>query len=149
MTSWKKWVSGTGETLAPLFCFCSCGQHERRVNDTMVDITPEKGQSAEGILSSAEIVFRGAEKVLKDRIRLLEAGGGPVDSAVKKELASYNETLGYFVKEGQKLEERRAKLKGVARDGAGYALDLGKARIEIGRRLACLRDASGTGRVSE
>ncbi len=115
----------------------------------MVDITPEKGQSAEELLSSAEFVFRGAEKVLQDRISLLEAGGGPVDSAVKKELASYKDTLVCFIKERQSFEERRAKLKGIARDGAGYALDLGQARLEIGRRLACLRDAQGTGKVPE
>ena len=32
--------------------------------------------------------------------------------------------------------------------GAGGALDLDAARAEIGRRLACLRDAGGSGRVS-
>lgn len=45
------------------------------------------------------------------------------------------------------LDERAkvAKLrKSDAAEGAGAALDLDAARIEIGRRLACLRDA-GTG----
>ncbi|MGB0903126.1 hypothetical protein [Halocynthiibacter sp.] len=116
----------------------------------MVLITPDTDHlSAEALLTSAEEFFVAAEKVLQDRMNQLEAGGGPVDSEVKKDLGVYMKALGYFIHERQEIEKRRAKLDGVARGGPGTVLDLGDARTEIGRRLACLRDASRTGDIPE
>jgi hypothetical protein len=45
-----------------------------------------------------------------------------------------------------RFEERRKKKDGVAYD---YALDLDEARLTISRRLARLRDHTGTGTVPE
>lgn len=42
------------------------------------------------------------------------------------------------IKEGQKVERRRSE---ESNDAGGAVLDLAAARAEIGRRLACLRDA--------
>lgn len=147
MTSWKKWVSGHGVTPGGRFSFRSCGEHERRVYDNMTLITPDgDGQPVEELLSSAEQYFRSAEKILREQISLLEAGGALAGNDTKKSVQTYNEALGLFVKERQKIEERRNKTAGITR---GYALDFGAARAEIGRRLACLRDAGSTGKLSE
>ena len=43
------------------------------------------------------------------------------------------------------LDERRRERAGIVH---GYALDLESAADEVGRRLACLRDASRSGNVS-
>ena len=113
----------------------------------MTLITPDgDGQPVEELLSSAEQYFRSAEKILREQISLLEAGGALADNDTKKSVQTYNEALGLFVKERQKIEERRNKTAGITR---GYALDFGAARAEIGRRLACLRDAGSTGNLSE
>ncbi len=115
----------------------------------MVLITPDTGHlSTEEILSSAEELFTLAETLLWDQVKQLQAGGGPANSDMKKDLRIYMDAVGFFISERQKVEQRRAKIEGVAKGGSGYALDLGEARSEIGRRLACLRNASGTGDVS-
>ncbi|WP_052245366.1 hypothetical protein [Halocynthiibacter namhaensis] len=109
----------------------------------MVLITPDTGHlSAEDVLTSAEELFVAAEKILQDRMHQLDAGGGPVDSETKKDLGAYMRALGYFIHERQEIEKRRAKLDGAASGRSGTVLDLSDARAEIGRRLACLRDAS-------
>lgn len=48
--------------------------------------------------------------------------------------------------ERAKVDKLRKQIAGVVHD---YALDFDTARVEIGRRLACLRDAGGSGGVSE
>ena len=62
-----------------------------------------------------------------------------------KEVSSYTEqhrkALETVLKERANVEQLRKKEAGIVN---GYALDFVAARDEIGRRLACLRDAGGS-----
>ena len=51
----------------------------------------------------------------------------------------YNLALQTFLSERAKVEKLRKDTEGIVHD---YALDFDAARDEIGRRLACLRDAA-------
>lgn len=103
-------------------------------------------QAAQEVLADAEEHYRRTIRALSQIIDDVSAG----QMARAKELKG---ALGDLGKATQTAFDERARVEKRIRSEAGiindYALDLDSARDEIGRRLACLRDAAGTGRLPE
>ncbi|WP_205963857.1 hypothetical protein, partial [Pseudoruegeria sp. SK021] len=89
--------------------------------------------------SSSENRAQNATVVLEDN----KTGAAAETSSLLKELKAI---LIPAVSERERLEKRRKHEAGVVND---YAVDFDAARLEIGRRLACLRAAGDPGRLSE
>lgn len=108
-----------------------------------VILLPDGAPPAGNILSRfdmAEILFGSAASEMTRLLRRLESG----DPIKPKEAAdAANETR----KALERLQDERNRVEQLRRTLAGgvgdRALDLAAARDEIGRRLACLRDAGG------
>ena len=112
----------------------------------MTMITPVRGDgSSEEILSIAEKHFDRMLRQVEELIATLEADG----TAASKEAAARIRDLG---KAQQTAFDERAKVEKLRKHTAGivhdYALDFDAARLEIGRRIACLRGAGEADGVS-
>ncbi|KCV83495.1 hypothetical protein ATO10_02005 [Actibacterium atlanticum] len=113
----------------------------------MTMISPIGGEdAAQAVLVAAEEHYQRAIDALNTLIKDVDAG----QSARAKELKSALSELG---KATQTAFDERAKVEKRIRNESGavhdYALDFEQARAEIGRRLACLSTAAGTGSVSD
>ncbi len=104
----------------------------------MALITPFEDDPKDECLVVAEELFKEAGLALADltkKIRRHELDAGRAAKAALTEvLAAYQLAM----KERNRVAEDRRKGSGIAGD---YAIDFDAARDEIGRRLACLRDA--------
>jgi len=112
----------------------------------MTMITPVGGESSsEEILLIAEKHFDRMLRQVEELIATLEADG----TAASKEAVVRIRDLG---KAQQTAFEERAKVEKLKKHAAGivhdYALDFDAARVEIGRRIARLRDAKRAEGVS-
>lgn len=113
----------------------------------MTLITPieTEDDAARLVLEAAEEHYQRTVIALQELIHDITQGR----SARAKELKPVLRELGHAVQaafdERSRVEKRLRTQSGVVHD---YALDFDAARDEIGRRLACLRDAQGTGTVS-
>ncbi|MFV2034011.1 MAG: hypothetical protein ACC631_02655 [Halocynthiibacter sp.] len=105
----------------------------------------EDGHS-EGFLSTAQESYQNAADALLGLINQVKAGKLPPASDAQRVLRDANILLVLALKERERLEELCRKEAGVVH---GYALDFGAARDEIGRRMARLRAAAGSGDISE
>ncbi|MCV2864622.1 hypothetical protein [Defluviimonas sp. WL0075] len=90
------------------------------------------------MIAQAQMLFATTVSELEALIRRMNSGewdgkGASVASELRKALA-------LFLEENNRIARLSKEQSGVAYD---YALDFDAARIEIGRRLACLRDAGG------
>lgn len=94
--------------------------------------------AARSMIAQAQMLFATTVSELEALIRRMNSGewdgkGAGVASELRKALA-------LFLEENNRIAKLSKEQSGVAYD---YALDFDAARIEIGRRLACLRDAGG------
>jgi tryptophanyl-tRNA synthetase len=97
-------------------------------------------------LSEAQQQFQRASSALNKLVGELDDGElGHVGEA-KKILEDLKQALRIATQERERLESERKKRDGIVHD---YAIDFDAARSEIGRRLACLRTAGGSGSVPE
>ncbi|MGB0660648.1 MAG: hypothetical protein ACPGNV_10755 [Mangrovicoccus sp.] len=96
--------------------------------------------SSEKIFAEAFAKFERASSALDTVVRQLEAGEVSEVGDVKKLVSSFETAAELTLKARQKLDERRSKQTGIVHD---YAIDMDAAKLEIGRRLACLRNSSG------
>lgn len=113
----------------------------------MTLIRPESGeQSPEQVLEDAQRQFDRTRDALEGLIQKIQAGkvvpAAESTSAVR-EMGRAKQTL---FDERKKIEEQLRRDAGIHN---AYALDLGAARLEIRRRMACLRAAGEGGAVSE
>ncbi|MFV0244898.1 MAG: hypothetical protein ACK5IB_07765 [Qingshengfaniella sp.] len=99
------------------------------------------------LFGEAQAVFWEAAQVLRRAVAEIEAGDMDGADAFKGAVTQFKATINTALAERERLEKERAKRDGIA-DGAGYALDLGAVRDEVGRRLACLAAARDAGGVS-
>ncbi|MCG6901811.1 MAG: hypothetical protein LJE68_03935 [Rhodobacter sp.] len=100
----------------------------------------DNDQSADGCLAVAEDLFEQAVlgmNGLSKRIRREEIVPEKDTRAVA---AILNSATFQLMKERDRVAELRRKSAGIVGD---YAIDFDAARAEIGRRLACLREAGG------
>jgi hypothetical protein len=108
----------------------------------MQSLTGGNGTDAE-VLSVVEGLFREAALELYRTITAVRAGEFSEVKSAQTAIRDLRATALQVLEERGKVDKLRKQIAGDA--GAGGTLDLDGARVEIGRRLACLRDAGGGG----
>ena len=104
-----------------------------------INFTVEDKTSAE-LLAHTETWLREAAEQLAVTVETIKAGDlGRAKEAVDC-IKGLKSAVQMALDEGNRVEKLRKNIAGGAASGA---LDLDAARDEIGRRLACLRDAGG------
>lgn len=105
----------------------------------------ETGNS-EDMLSEAQENFQRASRALTRLVRDLEDGETTGSGDAVKILQNLKSALNTALAERERIESREKRDAGIVND---YAIDFDAARLEIGRRLTCLRAAGGSGSVPE
>jgi hypothetical protein len=101
----------------------------------------EGDEIPDDVLGFTEDLYRWAITDLRSLIAAIEAGRIEEVKAAKAAVKDLREVGKLLIQERANVEALRKQVAGSV--GAGTELDLGAARDEIGRRLACLRDARG------
>ncbi|TDQ62222.1 hypothetical protein EV658_10359 [Phaeovulum veldkampii DSM 11550] len=105
-------------------------------------MTFSEEEAAPDLISETEEIFRETAGELAAALREVRQGKtGEVKTAVQA-VKDLRAALQMVMDERTRVEKLRKQVAGVVRD---HALDLDAARDEIGRRLACLREAGGGG----
>jgi HAMP domain-containing protein len=112
----------------------------------MTLIYPGQGDGPEGMLSEAHKNFERAVRALDSLVDELEAGRPDHASEAPKLYEHLRKALQTALQERERLAQASRDEAGIVN---GYAIDFDAARFEIGRRLACLRDAGGEGSLPE
>ena len=99
--------------------------------------------SPEDVLGSAERLYGMAVVELERTIDAISAGEFNEVKAAQTAIRDLRATAQLVLQERGKVDQLRKQIAGHV--GSGGALDLDGARAEIGRRLACLRNAGGGG----
>ena len=107
----------------------------------MMDRLPEGADGPDAVLEVAENLYRDAAVELYRTITALRSGEFNEVKAAQTAIRDLRATALHVLDERNKVDKLRKQIAGQV--GAGGALDFDAARIEIGRRLACLRDAGG------
>lgn len=127
----------------PLFHFLRAGgQHEGSRSGMTVRFTGDV-PTPEDVLGSAERLYGMAVVELERTIDAINAGEFNEVKAAQTAIRELRATALTVLQERGKVDQLRKQIAGHI--GAGGALDLDEARAEIGRRLACLRNAGGGG----
>ncbi len=101
------------------------------------------GATEADVLAVAEDLFREAAMELYRTITAVRAGEFSEVKSAQTAIRDLRATALQVLEERGKVDKLRKQVAGEV--GAGGALDFDAARTEIGRRLACLRDAGGGG----
>lgn len=97
----------------------------------------------EAVLGATEKLYGLAIMELERTIGALSAGEFNEVKAAQTAIRDLRATALQVLQERGKVDQLRKQIAGHV--GAGGTLDLDEARAEIGRRLACLRNAGGGG----
>jgi hypothetical protein len=100
---------------------------------------PDGGAPQGDVLAVAEDLYREAAIELHRTITALRAGELSEVRSAQTAIRDLRATALQVLEERGKVDKLRKQIAGQV--GAGGALDFEGARAEIGRRLACLRDA--------
>ncbi len=112
----------------------------------MTKDTPNgEGMSPHVALTIAEKHFWRALQALEEHLQEKEADAEISGQQVAKATADIRKAMQTIFDERVKVDQFRTKISGVA---GGSALDLERARFEIGRRLSCLRQSRRSGTIS-
>lgn len=107
----------------------------------MTVTVPQGGDpAAQELLAAAERHFERTIAAVDDIINEVRAGQTARAKELRGALGEMGKALQTAFDERAKVEKR---IKSETGGAGGYALDFDAARVEIGRRLACLRDARG------
>ena len=102
--------------------------------------------SEESYLSLINVIADLRQQI--DALKMKAEAGGTIDSAeATKTLGKFNEVVVACSKAEMRLHECKNKQAGIAR--GGYALDLERARAEIGCKLDRLRQCGDPGAIPE
>ena len=101
------------------------------------------GAEPDSVLWVTERLYEEAVIELERTMNALKAGEFSEVKAAQAAIRDLRETAQHVLRERGKVDQLRKQIAGHV--GAGGALDLESARAEIGRRLACLRNAGGGG----
>lgn len=96
--------------------------------------------SALQILEEASVLYREAAVELFSAVKVAKQGQFEGAKAATQAAKDLKTALDWVMDERNRLEKFRRTAAGAV---GATELDLGAARDEIGRRLACLRDAGG------
>lgn len=105
--------------------------------------TPGRNATEGDVLAVAEALYRDAAVELHRVIEALRAGQFGEVRAAQSAIRDLRAIALHVLDERGKVDKLRKQIADQV--GAGGALDFDGARVEIGRRLACLRDAGGGG----
>jgi hypothetical protein len=94
------------------------------------------------LLAETEILFRETAEELVRAIKRLKARPGVDAKAAIQAIKDIKTALQMVMDERTRVEKLRRQAAGAVGD---HALDFDAARDEIGRRVACLRNAGGGG----
>ena len=97
----------------------------------------------EDVLGVTERLYEEAVIELERTMNALKAGEFNEVKAAQEAIRGLRAMAVAVLQERGKVDQLRKQIAGHV--GAGGALDLEGARAEIGRRLACLRNAGGSG----
>lgn len=100
-----------------------------------------EGAGTDDVLVVTEGLYREAAIELYRTITAIRAGEFAEVKAAQSAIRDLRATALHVLDERGKVDKLRKQIAGQI--GAGGELDLDEARAEIGRRLACLRDAGG------
>ena len=100
----------------------------------------EEGLLSALSLEATEELFHGAVADLTAALKEIRQGDVSEAKAARQAVRELRAALSTAMEERNRVEKLRRDAAGVVRD---HALDFDAARTEIGRRLACLRDAGG------
>lgn len=126
----------------PLFHLLALGRHGG-VGSGMTFQFLGEGPSPEDVLGATEQLYGLAVMELYRTIGAVRAGDFTEIRAAQTAIRDLRATAVQVLEERGKVDKLRKQIAGHV--GAGGALDLDEARAEIGRRLACLRNAGGGG----
>ncbi len=114
--------------------------HERRVTNNMdMGFTGGDAPSVD-LLEETETLYREIAGELALAMKGIRRGEVKDAKAAAQAVKDLRAAFQMVMDERVRVEKLRRQVAGVVRDNE---LDLGAARVEIGRRLACLRDARG------
>ena len=114
----------------------------------MTMITPEHEiAESEELLSSLKDAIGDLRREVESLKKQARSGEEINETAATKVIGKVTSIVGNCAKVETYLNECRNRQAGIAR--GGYALDLDKARVEIGGKLDRLRRCGGTRSVSE
>jgi hypothetical protein len=109
----------------------------------MAIVTDGDSTAPGDVLDVAEGLYRYAAEELHRVIAALRAGEFGEVKAAQAAIRDLRATALHVLDERGKVDKLRKQIAGQV--GPGGSLDFEGARAEIGRRLACLRDAEGGG----
>lgn len=109
----------------------------------MTAVTIGDGATPEDVLAATEYFYREAVMELYRTITAIRSGEFTEVRSAQTAIRDLRATALQVLEERGKVDKLRKQIAGQV--GAGGALDFDGARVEIGRRLACLRDAGGGG----
>ena len=118
------------------------GQHEG-VRDWMTVRFSGDVPRQEDLLGAAERLYEDAFIELERTMTAIKAGEFSEVKSAQEAIRALRAMAIAVLQERGKVDQLRKQIAGHV--GAGGALDLDEARAEIGRRLACLRNAGGGG----
>ncbi|AXI47048.1 hypothetical protein C1J03_14085 [Sulfitobacter sp. SK012] len=122
----------------PFFHFSRLGENQREVRAPMTMITPEQqtAESAE-VFEALKEAVRDLRREVQDLTDQAKSGEELKETAVTKPLGKIPGLIAHCAKAENTLNDCRNREAGIAQ--GGYALDLCKARADIGRKLDKLR----------
>jgi hypothetical protein len=104
---------------------------------------PDGSAPTDDVLAVTEGLYREAAVELYRTITAIRTGEFTEVKAAQAAIRDLRATALHVLDERGKVDKLRKQIAGQI--GAGGELDFDGARAEIGRRLACLRDADGSG----
>ncbi|MDM7931185.1 hypothetical protein [Tabrizicola sp.] len=104
---------------------------------------PDGSTTSDDVLAVTEGLYREAAFELYRTITAIRSGEFSEVKAAQAAIRDLRATALHVLDERGKVDKLRKQIAGQI--GAGGQLDFDGARSEIGRRLACLRDAGGSG----
>jgi len=118
------------------------GPARKRVRGVMTSDLPSDKPPPVDLLEATEDLYRQAAEDLVQAQRKLRQGSVDEVKAATQAVKDLKAAFQLVMDERTRIEKLRKQVAGVVH---GYAIDFDAARAEIGRRLACLRDAGGGG----
>lgn len=126
----------------PLFHFARAEWHERRAQQKMTMNFSAGDGTPEVLLRATEDLYREIAEELVVAARKVRDGETGEVNAAKQAVRDLRDAFQMIMDERTRVDKLRKQVAGTIGD---CALDFDAARVEIGRRLARLRDATGGG----
>ncbi|MDP2063314.1 MAG: hypothetical protein Q8Q63_09505 [Phaeovulum sp.] len=102
---------------------------------------PGEEAASANLIAETEVLYREVAVELTAALRGFRSGKTDEVKTAVQAVKDLRVALQMVMDERTRVEKLRKNVAGVVRD---YAIDFDAARDEIGRRLACLREAGGS-----